>query len=80
MKVDAEALKALRLARGETQVSLAARAGVTEQTLNYIERGSRQPRVGTLKKLSVALDVSISDLAIAETAAERKALDLKAAS
>lgn len=81
MKVDPEALKALRLARGETQVSLAARAGLTEQTLNYAERGRKQPRLGTLKKLSAALNVPISEFAIAENAAEVKAFDdLKVAS
>jgi len=84
MKVNAEAVKALRLASGESQETLASRAGLTEQTLNYIERGSRQPRIGTLKKLSVALGVPISEFVIAETKAERKALDavpdLKAAS
>ena len=85
MKVNSEALKALRLASGESQVSLAARAGVSEQALNLIERGrTLQPRVGTLKKLSVALGVPISEFVIAESAAERKALvavpDLKVAS
>ena len=85
MKVNFEALKALRLASGESQVSLATRAGVSEQALNRIERGrSLHPRVGTLKKLSVALGVPISEFVIAETAAERKALvavpDLKVAS
>jgi transcriptional regulator with XRE-family HTH domain len=85
MKVNFEALKALRLASGESQVTLANRAGVSEQALNRIERGrSLQPRVGTLKKLSVALGVPISEFAIAESAAERKAFgavaDLREAS
>lgn len=85
MKVNSEALKALRLASGESQETLAVRAGVSEQALNRIERGrSIQPRVGTLKKLSIALGVPISEFAIAESAAERKAFnavqDMKAVS
>lgn len=76
MKVNFEALKALRLASGESQESLATRAGVSEQALNRIERGrSLQPRVGTLKKLSVALGVPISEFVVAESPAERKAFN-----
>jgi transcriptional regulator with XRE-family HTH domain len=81
MKVNAEAVKALRLASGESQETLAIRAGLTEPTLNYIERGrTERPRFVTLKKLSEALGVPVTDLVIAENPAERKALELKAAS
>jgi transcriptional regulator with XRE-family HTH domain len=62
VKLNTAALKRLRLAGGFTQSALAARAGITKVTLTYVERGEQEPRISTVIKLAVALDVQVSDL------------------
>lgn len=62
MSTVAERVRRLREERGETQFSLATRAGVTPSTIARLESGKYQPRVGTLTRLAEALDVSLAAL------------------
>ncbi len=59
MRLNTEALVALRKAGGDSQQTLAERAGVSEKSLNLIEQGKTTPRVSTLKKLAEALSVPL---------------------
>lgn len=52
-------LRALRAERGLTILELTAKAGVSSGSISQIERGASNPSVGTLQKLSVALDVTL---------------------
>jgi transcriptional regulator with XRE-family HTH domain len=58
-----EAVRELRRKRGVTQEALARNAELTTATLSLIERGEANPTWDTLKKIAVALGVSIADLA-----------------
>jgi len=56
----------LRLEHGITQEALAFRADVTISSLARIERGGVvSPTVRTLRKIAVALDVSMAELVTA---------------
>lgn len=59
MQLNTEALKALRLAGGDSQKSLAARAGISDVAYGAIEQGKAQPRVSTVRKLADALSVPV---------------------
>jgi len=56
-----EMLKSERACRGWTQEDLAAKAGVSVQTVKLLESEthdeSHEPRVNTVKKLAVAMDL-----------------------
>lgn len=58
----AERVRRLRKERGETQFSLAVRAGLTPSTIANLEAGRRAPTVKTLTSLAQALDISLTDL------------------
>jgi transcriptional regulator with XRE-family HTH domain len=55
-------LRAHRLARGLSQEALAERAEVGASGIVQMERGERQPRPRTLRKLAEALGVGAEDL------------------
>jgi transcriptional regulator with XRE-family HTH domain len=58
-------LKTLRVARAEaglTKVELAARSGVSRDTIARLERGSSEPQERTLYKLAAALGVGVAEL------------------
>lgn len=55
-------LKELRTGRLLTQQELAAKAGVSLNTVNRIERGQLEPRFSTVRKLASALDVNAAEL------------------
>lgn len=59
MKLNLEALKALRQTGGDSQESLAARAGISEVAYWRIENGIAEPRDATVKKLADALSVPV---------------------
>lgn len=59
MQLNTEALKALRQTGGDSQKTLAARAGISEYALNLIELGKSKPRDSTIKKLADALSVPV---------------------
>lgn len=62
MRVNNVALKTLRLLGGESQLSLATRAGISERSYNKIENGHAQPRPATVKKLAEALGVPVREI------------------
>lgn len=66
MKLNTEALKALRQTGGDSQRSLAERAGISEYALNQIELGRAQPRDSTIKKLADALSVPVGAISHTE--------------
>jgi len=55
-------LKALRERALLTQSELAAKAGVSEVTINRIEADRHDPRFSTIRKLALALGVSPEEL------------------
>jgi len=60
MELNREALKALRLAGGDSQETLAARAGLSETALNQLETGrTKSARISTIRKLAEALSCPI---------------------
>ena len=46
-----------RLAAGLTQEQLAARMGITQQTVANWERGARNPKLATIRKIADALGI-----------------------
>jgi transcriptional regulator with XRE-family HTH domain len=48
-------LKKARLAAGLTQEELAAKASVSREYVNYVERGKRQPTVAVFVRLCKAM-------------------------
>lgn len=66
MQLNTEALKALRTTSGDSQRSLAERAGISEYALNQIELGKSQPRDSTIKKLADALGHPVGAIACVE--------------
>jgi len=66
MHLNFEALKALRKAGGDSQKSLAKRAGISEVAYLAIEQGKAQPRVSTIKKLADALSVPVGAITNAQ--------------
>lgn len=59
----AQRLKEIRTRRLLTQQMLAARAGVSLNTVHRIEQGKFQPRFSTIHKLAAALGVEPEELA-----------------
>jgi transcriptional regulator with XRE-family HTH domain len=54
--------KGIRLRRGETQETVARRAGITLATYIRVETKRNEPTVDTLAKIAGALEVSVGDL------------------
>jgi XRE family transcriptional regulator, regulator of sulfur utilization len=63
----------LREARGESQESLAYRAGITSGTLARLELGQSDPTWTTIRAVARALDVSLRDLGAAVEAQDSAA-------
>ena len=55
-------VRSLRRARGLTQQSLAARCGLSTDTIRRLEHGSFSPSLDTLQKLCNGLDLMLSTL------------------
>ncbi len=55
-------LKAIRNKRGMTQGNLADKAGIELTQVSRIERGASEPKLETIKKLSIALSCSTDEL------------------
>jgi transcriptional regulator with XRE-family HTH domain len=53
----------LRLARGESQETIARRADISTATYSRIENGHNEPNLETLRRLAGALEVSLDELA-----------------
>lgn len=69
MQLNTEALKALRQTSGDTQMSLAERAGISEVAYWRIENGISDPRPRTVVRLAEALGVPVGALSTSERAA-----------
>ena len=55
-------VRALRIAKGQTQDDLAHRCGLSQQYLSALERGKRNPTVITLYEIAVGLEVAVHTL------------------
>jgi len=55
-------LRAIRSRRLLTQKELAAKVGVSWQTISAIETGHQRPRFSTIRALAAALEVEPSEL------------------
>lgn len=65
--IDGKTLQSLRIERGYTQTSLASMSELSLGYLSQLERGiRRKASPPVLKRLAVALDVSIADLTLKE--------------
>jgi HTH-type transcriptional regulator/antitoxin HipB len=58
----AAVLRHLRFERGDTQEDLAHRAGLTVAALARIERGHANPTWTNVRRIAVALDISLAAL------------------
>ncbi|MEX1140978.1 MAG: helix-turn-helix transcriptional regulator [Thermoleophilaceae bacterium] len=58
----AENLRRMRLEVGLTQEELGALARVQMADISRYEGGRRDPRLSTIERLAIALDVSVADL------------------
>ncbi|GAB3253941.1 helix-turn-helix domain-containing protein [Nocardioides dilutus] len=58
----AGALRGHRTSRGVTQEDLATRAGVSVQMVRRLEAGTANPTLGTLHAVTIALDITWTDL------------------
>ncbi|HFE65845.1 MAG TPA: XRE family transcriptional regulator [Chloroflexi bacterium] len=59
---DVSLIRAWREYFGLTQQALAQRAGMSQPALARLEKGDVKPRAATLKKLAVALGISVAQL------------------
>ncbi len=55
-------LRQVREGKLVTQEALAHRARMSVTTVNYVERGLREARISTVKRLAEALDVPATEL------------------
>lgn len=70
-------ISALRERRGLSQYQLGALVGVSDKAVSKWENGAATPRIGTIRKLSEVLDISVDELLTCEYATfdkERKDL------
>jgi transcriptional regulator with XRE-family HTH domain len=66
-------LSALRKDSGLSQNELAWRAGLSQQHIGYLEKGMRMPSAISLKRIAIALNMSLSTIVErAENLAEGK--------
>lgn len=62
-------ISALRERRGLSQYQLGALVGVSDKAVSKWENGVSKPRIGTIRKLSDVLDISVDELLTCEYAA-----------
>ena len=55
-------IRAWREYFGMTQQELARKAGMTQPALARLEKSDSKPRIGTLRKISAAMDITIEQL------------------
>jgi transcriptional regulator with XRE-family HTH domain len=55
-------LKALRERRQLSMTALAAKAGLSQQMISYVERGTRNPTLDTLLRITQALDIPLGPI------------------
>lgn len=66
----------MRKAQNLTQTQLAQAAGIAVNSVRLYEAGKLSPKIETLKKIALALNVSVIDLADFDTATEILADDI----
>lgn len=57
-----EKIRNIRKSRGMSQSDLAAKAGIAQSTLSYVENGSKHPHFDTLRSICRALGVTVFEL------------------
>lgn len=57
-------IRTTREARGQSQVNLAAAAGISQGYLSQLERDEREPTLSIAARLARALDISLDELAV----------------
>ena len=63
--VCAEIIRLLRSERerqGLSKYAMAERAGLSQQMIAYVERGTRQPSLETTIRMAAALDIDLADV------------------
>ncbi len=70
-------LKSVRESKKLTQVDLAEKTGIHQQTISRYERGIVMPQVDSAKSIADALGVTVDELIIIKDAKESIAEDLK---
>jgi transcriptional regulator with XRE-family HTH domain len=60
----ARLLKAEREKRQLSMTAVAAKAGLSQQMISYVERGRRNPTLETLLRITEALDIDLAKLII----------------
>jgi DNA-binding XRE family transcriptional regulator len=68
----AERIKALRKKAGFSQEGFADHCGLHRTQMSILERGKRNPSLGTLQAVADGMDISLSDLLKGVDAAHRK--------
>jgi ribosome-binding protein aMBF1 (putative translation factor) len=58
-----ERIRGAREALGESQLNLAAAAGISQGYLSQLERDEREPTLSIAARLATALDISLDELA-----------------
>jgi transcriptional regulator with XRE-family HTH domain len=59
----ASTVRRIRVERGDTQEDLAHRAGLTVAAFARIERGHANPTWTTVRRIAIALEISLANLA-----------------
>ena len=67
-------LAKLRKEKGETQISLAKKVGVTGTAISNYETGLRMPKIKTLKRLANVLECTVDELIGDDDESERRAI------
>ena len=57
-----ERIKKIRLEKGMTQKELAEKCGLFDSAIRRYESGRQNPKIGTVQKIAMALDVNIGDI------------------
>ena len=55
-------IQKIRKERGFTQAELAKKAGISEISVRKYESGERRPKIETLSKIAIALNIPVADL------------------
>jgi transcriptional regulator with XRE-family HTH domain len=75
VQIDRDRIRELRLRQVLTQVELADRAGLTESTINRLERGLQKAHIGTVRKLAGALGVEPAEIIVFDVERESAVSD-----
>ena len=62
VEVVAHDLRDERIRQRVSMDSLAAKSGLSQPMISYVERGMRNPTLDTLLRIAIALDVDLSQL------------------